>query len=60
MIIDISPLWQKRAEQMRETIRSCKCDGEKLRNLDNGREFCATCAKYTDGQDHPTNESGKP
>lgn len=45
-LVDISPGWQSRAAKLFETIRTCKCDGEKLRNR-SGVEFCATCGKWS-------------
>lgn len=46
---DLSPGWQDRAEKLREVIRTCKHKGKQLRNVDNGRPFCANCGLYMDG-----------
>lgn len=39
---DITPGWQERVAKLRELIRNCRHDGERLTN-DRGQTYCGEC-----------------
>lgn len=43
--VRIVPGWQGRKARLAKTIRTCKHDGDRMRN-DGGRWFCANCGRY--------------
>jgi hypothetical protein len=42
-VTDITPFWQHRADNLRETVRTCQHRGERLTNSA-GQLFCASCS----------------
>ena len=44
-VSDIKHGWQEREKKLRETIRTCKHDGERRQSIECGEWFCAECGK---------------
>ena len=42
---DITPGWQHRMTELRQTVRDCRHTGQKLRN-DEGQLFCVDCGRH--------------